>query len=80
MQPIRPYIKALFRNIKSPLINDTSFFLASFMCIVPSTINQMVILYDDIELDWLFLQYVFLSVSISYILTTIVYFLENVNV
>ena len=40
----------------------------------------MVILYDDIELDWLFLQYVFLSVSISYILTTIVYFLENVNV
>ncbi len=62
----------LFQTIKKPL-EEFTFFFACLFCIIPPVINHLLLLYDEYSLDILFLQYLSIAATISYVITTIVY-------
>ena len=62
----------LIRVIGKPL-QEIVFFLICLVCIVAPTINYLLLLYTDISLDVLFVIYISIAVTISYLLTSIVY-------
>lgn len=66
----------MIKYIEKPL-GETVFFIVCLICIIPPTINHFFILYKDINTDILILQYISIAITISYILTTIVYLLRK---
>lgn len=66
----------LFKLIKKPL-NEMVFFIVCLICIVPPTINHFLILFRDIDIDILVVQYLSIAIIVSYIFTSIVYILRK---
>lgn len=66
----------VIRLIKKPL-DEIVFFLVCLICIIPPIVNHFLLLFKDIELDFLFLQFLAIAIIISYVMTTIIYLLRK---
>lgn len=60
-------------NLIGKPLQEIVFFLVCFVCIIAPTANFLLILYADINLDILFLKYIAIAITISYLLSSIVY-------
>ena len=67
----------MFIQFISKPLEKLTFFLICLLCIIPPTINHFLILYHDIDTDILIVQYFAIAVTISYILTAMVYVLRK---
>lgn len=67
-------------NLIGKPLQEIVFFLVCFTCIIAPTINFLLILYTEIDLDILFLKYIANAITISYILTVIVYLTKKYKI
>lgn len=62
--------------IEKPLC-EAVLFIVCLICIIPPTINHFFLLFKEIDIDILVIQYLSIAITISYLLTTIVYRLRK---
>lgn len=66
----------LMKWIEKPL-NEMVFFIVCLICIIPPTMNHFLLLFRNIDIDVLVMQYLSIAITISYVLTTLVYLLRK---
>lgn len=62
----------LINLIEKPL-HEIVFFIICLICIIPPTINHLLLLFKDVDIDILVIQYLSIAIIISYVMTTIIY-------
>ena len=62
----------VIKLIEKPL-HEIVFFIVCLICIIPPTINHFLLLFNDVDLDILVIQYLSIAVTISYIITLLIY-------
>lgn len=62
----------LIKLIEKPLY-EMVFFIVCLTCIIPPTINHFLLLFRDVDINILVIQYLSIAITISYIMTIIVY-------
>ena len=62
----------LIKWIEKPL-HEMVFFIVCLICIIPPTMNHFLLLFKNVDIDILVMQYLSIAITISYVMTTIVY-------
>lgn len=69
----------LIKLIEKPL-HEIVFFIVCLISIIPPTINHFLLLFKNVDIDILVIQYISIAITISYVMTTIVYLFRKYKI